>query len=354
MTIRMMFLIVAASLGVLPRLEAIVINASKISDFGPAHEGLDEPYRLTNCSMSDEDSSKGVPYWEHVGMVGLGSGVYLGDGYVLTSAHVGCHPFLMANGTCYRPDYKTWRILTNPTGEESDLAIFRVNIGNRDSGLSKLGRLPIREDSNKLEGPLVMIGTGYIESRTAKNGEAEVILGYRIKSQRAKRWGVNFSDKFLDKLVKTAGGYETHCFVSNFDRKEGEAQAADGDSGGATFAYNRVLGRWELAGCIIAASQLQNYVPFGARTYLGDLGAYRDQIPGVEDVELPAAPDVLSVLVESKPVERRPDLFANSLFGDLKSLWSVKTRGGGGLFLASNENVVPLSPLVMPIVASNP
>ncbi len=349
-----MLLITATSLGFLPRLEAIVINASKISDFGPVNEGLDEPYRLTNCVNTEVGSSKGVPYWEHVGMVGLGSGVYLGDGYVLTSAHVGCHPFLMANGTYYRPDYKTWRLLTNSDGGESDLAVFRVKIGEGDSGLSKLGKLPIRENGKELEGPLVMIGTGYVESRAPQKAGTDVILGYRINSERAKRWGVNSLDKFLDKLVKTAGGYETHCFVSNFDRKEGEAQAADGDSGGATFAYNRVLGRWELAGCIIAASQLQNYVPFGARTYLGDLGAYRDQIPGVEDVELPAAPDVLSVLVESKPVERRPDIFVDALLGDLKSLWSVKTRGGGGLFLASNENVVPLSPQVTPIVASNP
>jgi len=354
MTIKVMLLIAAVSLGVLPRLEAIVINASRISDFGPAHEGLDEPYRLTNCTISDERSSKGVPYWEHVGMVGLGSGVYLGDGYVLTSAHVGCHPFRLANGTYYRPDYKTWRILTNSDGGESDLAVFRVKIGEGDSGLSKLGKLPIRENGNELQGPLVMIGTGYTESRPPKKVGADVILGYQINSHRAKRWGVNFLDKFLDKLVKTAGGYKTHCFVSNFDRKEGEAQAADGDSGGATFAYNHVLGRWELVGCIIAASQLQSYVPFGARTYLGDLGAYRKQLPGVEDVELPAAPDVMPVLVESKPVERLPDANASSLLGDLKSLWSFNYQRGGGLFLASNGNTARLSPLIRSLVASNP
>lgn len=315
-----MFLIAYVILGAMPRLEAIVINAARISDFGPVQEGLDEPYRLTDCTISDERSTKGVPYWEHVGMVGLGSGVYLGDGYVLTSAHVGCHPFLLENGTHYIPVYETWRILTNSDGGESDLAVFRVKIGEGDLGLSKLGKLPIRENGNDLQGPLVMIGTGFTESRSPKKVGANVILGYRINSQRAKRWGVNFLDKFLDKLVKTVGGYKTQCFVSNFDRKEGEAQAADGDSGGATFAYNHLLGRWELVGCIIAASQLQSYVPFGARTYLGDLGAYRQQLPGVEDIKLPVVPDVMPVLVDSEAVERFPDPNTNFLLGDLNSL----------------------------------
>lgn len=347
-------LIAVVNLGVSSRLDAIVINASRISDSGPALEALETTYRLTSSAVSDHSESKAVPYWEHVGRVGLGSGVYLGEGYVLTSAHVGCHPFLLANGVYYRPDYESWRVLKNSNGEESDLAVFRVFIGSGDSALSKLGKLPIRQNGNDLQGPLVMIGTGYTETRAPQKAGSDVVLGYRIKSQRSKRWGVNFLDKFLDKLVKTTGGYQTHCFVSSFDREEGEAQAADGDSGGATFAYNQMLGRWELVGCIIGASQLQDYVPFGARTYLGDLAAYRDQLPVVEDVELPAAPNLNQMLVISKPVENRPAESVRFLIGDASSLWKVKHPRESGLFLASNGNEVRLSPMFTPTVASNP
>ena len=38
------------------------------------------------------------PFAAHVGTVGMGSGVYLGNGYVLTSAHVGCFPFITQDG----------------------------------------------------------------------------------------------------------------------------------------------------------------------------------------------------------------------------------------------------------------
>ena len=221
-------------------------------------------------------------YWEHVGRVGMGSGIYLGDGLVLTSAHVGCHPFCMGDGSNYKPDYGSWRILDNPDGGKSDLAVFRVEIGGRTSSLAKLGRLPVGRLKAGHDTPLIMIGTGYGQQHKAVSAEVyHVVLGYETQRQRVKKWGINLLDEILKTPVKTAGGYRTHCFVSTFDRSEGEAQAAEGDSGGAMFAYNADLARWEVVGCLIAVSQLGTYVPFGARTYVGNLGHYRAQLPGL-------------------------------------------------------------------------
>ena len=87
----------------------------------------------------------------------------------------------------------------------------------------------------------------------------------------------------------STGEFSTHCFVTKFDRSGFEAQAAEGDSGGASFIFNPRLKRWELAGCIIGVTQKGAYVPFGSRTYLANLSLYRSQFPlqesGVDVVE---------------------------------------------------------------------
>jgi len=220
-------------------------------------------------------------------MVGMGSGIYLGDGYVLTSAHVGCHPFRMGDGSNYKPHYASWRILDGPAGSKSDLAIFRVEISDTRSSLANLGWLPVGKIGADSGTPLILIGTGFGQQPNAvAHQDPEVVLGYEILRQRKKRWGIDFLDKVLNEPVATAGGYLTHCFVSTFERLAGHAQAADGDSGGAVFAYNSQLGQWEVVGCIIAVSQLGSYVPFGSRTYVGDLGCYEAQLPQALPTEI--------------------------------------------------------------------
>ncbi len=261
---------------------AIVIN----TEAGPENDAA----QIATMAPAIHGKLSMVPkfnYWDHVGTVGMGSGVYLGGGYVLTSAHVGCHPFRMDDGSTYKPDYASWRILNDAAGCKGDLAIFRVEMGKATSPLAQLGFLPVGDMGASAGAPFVMIGTGYGQS---KNGVAPAdratTLGYNVERLRQKKWGINSLDKILQKPVATAGGYQTHCFVSTFDRTEGEAQAADGDSGGAIFAYNAKLERWEIVGCIVAVSQLGNYVPFGSRTYVGNLSYYQAQLPNSSTAEV--------------------------------------------------------------------
>ncbi len=224
-------------------------------------------------------------FMEHVGMVGMGSGIYLGDGYVLTSAHVGCFPFRMGDGSRYEPRYHTWRVLRNPDGGKSDLAIFQVDVGASSSSLAKLASLPIGDVKKDLQleseesTPMIMVGTGFTQKDvpTTVLG-SDVVLGYSLQPKRGKQWGINTLAQVLDQPVSTSGGYRTSCFITKFDASEGEAQAADGDSGGAMFAYNAQSEQWELVGCIIAVSQKGIAIPFGCKTYLGNLASYRSQL----------------------------------------------------------------------------
>lgn len=243
-------------------------------------------FLLTSDSDANESSAlfpdlSGFGFWKHVGKVGMGSGIYLGDGYVLTSAHVGCYPFQIFDGSFYRPDYTSWRILELENGTKSDLAVFRVEIPNGFSTLAKLASIEIADESPRAEDTVLMMGTGLQQNPTpaamSSNGKILAVLGYNLDHRRATRGGVNLVEEVRD-LPVTTGDRETYCFTTRFDRGIFEAQASDGDSGGATFAYDGDSRRWRLAGCIIAVSQKDGFVPFGSQTFLADLSRYRNQI----------------------------------------------------------------------------
>lgn len=219
---------------------------------------------------------------QYVGRIGMGSGVYLGNGYVLTSAHVGCYPFQSEDGTIYRPDYSTWDVLSSENGESSDLAIFKIEFPHGDNALSLLQPLPVASQSPREEAPVVLIGTGLqqqAEPATIKSGEKVLaVLGYRVDHSRKSQLGTNHVDEVMADPIRSKTGV-THCFTTRFDRYKEDAQASDGDSGGASFAYNKDLNRWELAGCIVAVTQKDGFIPFGSQTFLADLSRYRHQIP---------------------------------------------------------------------------
>lgn len=222
-------------------------------------------------------------YWNHIGMVGMGSGVYLGEGRVLTSAHVGCFPFRMHDGSIYQPDYASWRVLTNADGSKSDLAVFTVQF-DAASSLAKLEVLPIAAEH--AERPVLLVGTGFTQGAKpitlGSQGKTLAVLGYHVQAERSIAWGLNRASQEIDRPVATAGTFSTRCFTTRFERNDFAGQAAEGDSGGAGFSFNRELNRWELSGCIIAVSQQQPHVTFGARTFLGDLGFYAPQLANAD------------------------------------------------------------------------
>ncbi len=245
---------------------------------------IDQSERLVSVLREQVSESVEFPYLDHIGMVGMGSGVYLGDGYVLTSAHVGCYPFRLPDGSYYQPDYQSWSILTNSAGGQSDLAVFRVSY-SKDSALGKLGVLPIAMNDLDRDQPILMFGSGLRQnsepSVLRSNGKILAIIGYRMEGKRATAWGLNRPSEILEEPVAT-NRYFTHCFVTEFNQGSYEAQATSGDSGGAAFRFDSRLNRWELVGCIIGVTQTGSYVPFGTQTYLANLSRYRTQFPNAE------------------------------------------------------------------------
>jgi hypothetical protein len=277
-------------------------------------------------------NSGDFPYWQHVGKVGLGSGVYLGDGYVLTSAHVGCYPFRMNDGSYYAPIYKSWTLLKCAEGRQADVAIFRVKYA-ASSSLGKMPNLPIASLTPEKEDALLLVGSGLSEitetSTLRSNGEVLAELGYRIGSERSMTWGFNSLSESPGQPLES-GRFSTHCFLTRFDNAKLEAQAAAGDSGGASFAFNTRLRRWELAGCIIGVTQKDSDIPFGSRTYLANLSRYRSQFPLAED-ELPTLQSVAAIDSEKESASvmstaadedrKRPELLVEMLFSVTSTLF---------------------------------
>jgi hypothetical protein len=258
-------------------LHAIVLSPSTMQASGHQKpESIQQAASSAGMGGDAKVEPTAFPFWGNIGTVGMGTGLYLGDGWVLTSTHVGCLPFVLSDGDVYRPIAGTWQPLKNADGSKSDLAVFQVNQGESDSDLRKLSAISISTDAVESQTPVLLVGTGYVEKKSA--GEQKpVSFGAYQRSTREKRWALATTNE-VSAPAATQGGLRTHCFATTFRAQAFGGQAAEGDSGGAAFVFDADERRWKLAGCIFAVSQVDAFVPYGARTYVGDLAVYGPQI----------------------------------------------------------------------------
>ena len=220
---------------------------------------------------------------DHVGTRGALSAIYLGNGVVLTAAHVG--PGSVAfSGAVYPYVPGTEVRLQNQDGTYADLLVFEIYPRPDLPGLAIATARPAYAS-------LLLIAGNGLDRGSAlwwdPNGASApgMTAGYHWDGTSHVRWGTNH--------VELNPGYRvfnTEAFGSEFTEGEQapEAQAVVGDSGGAAFSHAGPAG-WRLAGVILGISQYTgqpaNTTFFGQRTYYADLASYRDQL--VDAVELP-------------------------------------------------------------------
>ena len=215
------------------------------------------------------------PNWDYTGTRSGLSAVYLGDGWVITAAHVGAGTTTLG-GVSYPSVFASTVRLQNGDGSDADLVVFAID----PYPMTPL--LPIAASAPAIGAELILAGNGRkrgVVTSWDPNGPPPPgpILGYEWGSGKTLRWGTNHLDDFPPSKV-----LDTWSFATRFDAagSHHESQAALGDSGGAVFAFDGV--GWVLAGILFAtgnySGQPANTSLYGQLTYAADLSYYRDDI----------------------------------------------------------------------------
>jgi len=210
--------------------------------------------------------------WQNVGPRGSVTAIYIGNGWMLTAQHVAPGGVIL-DGVSYSAVPESRIRLADPEGGtvQPDLAVFRIHPS------PELGELAISSSAPAVGEPVVMVGGG--RDRGEKftwNG----IAGFSLTSTRTKRWGSNRIEEAAQNYTTTYTN--TRGFSTSFDPFDTrhEAQAVNGDSGGAVFIKRR--GKFELAGVIFSIAKFPNQPEdsslYGNRSYAADLSHYRKQL----------------------------------------------------------------------------
>ncbi|MCP5043280.1 MAG: hypothetical protein GY944_19820 [bacterium] len=230
--------------------------------------------------------------WDYVGDVNGLTGTYLGNGWVITANHVGPGDFTL-DGVVY-PWVSGSDVQLRTNGSTlADLVVFSIY------PYPLLDPLEIRTTPPPVGEFLIMIGCGRDRGSDTSwdpNGAfpppPDEISGWSWAGTHSKRWGTNEMDSLTAGLIAN-----TVSFYTVFD--EGlplpEAQAANGDSGGAVFSINAIAS--ELAGIIYVIGptpgQPSETALYTNLTFIARLDFYRDEI-----VSIAVAPDMDSDGVE--------------------------------------------------------
>ena len=222
-----------------------------------------------NSTTNTSDPGGGVP-WANVGSVNGGSGTYLGNGWVLTAAHVGAGPIAFDSGT-FQPDGRVIR-LSNPDTSLADILLYHLILTPGLTG-------SVVSSSTPAIGSLVdLVGYGRIR------GSAEQSFSTEYGPKSGFYWSPNGTKSYGRNLIQTGVTTRTLLGVGSFrgfilDFTPPDAQVATGDSGGAVFYKNSAT--WELAGMIEALASFVYPLPasvYGDESWIMDLPTYKSQI----------------------------------------------------------------------------
>lgn len=188
-----------------------------------------------------------VTGWDYVGSIGATGGVYLGDDWVLTAAHVGASTFILDSGPgagTYQPTGTSYSF-SNADGSV-DLTLFQISNGPSSSVLP----------------PLSLTTSSPNQFLYTSTGANAVMIGYgdngalNSNGTPLKTWGQATIDfkQFLPVSAGPTTYYSTDLVTVNGTVSNGSttstnnSQIVNDDSGGASFVYNSYLGIWQLAG----------------------------------------------------------------------------------------------------------
>ena len=222
------------------------------------------------------------PGFDNVGSISNFSGVYVGNGWVLTANHVGENPIVLLGAT-YDPVIGSGVRFRNPDSSAADLKAFKL-LGPDPP----LPALAITDSAPTVNSLITIIGNGRDRgSATAWGG----LTGWNWEAARTIRWGTN---KISDEDLLVLG---TQAFSIVFDKLspgqahgQHEADVVKGDSGGAAYTGSGTTA--ELIGILFARgvftdqptdTSLMDTQGLGNLGHIVDLFAYRNDILAIID-----------------------------------------------------------------------
>lgn len=210
-----------------------------------------------------------VTGWNYVGEVNGASGVYIGNGWVLTAGHVGFGNFTLG-GVTYTAVANSSQSISNSKGT-ADLLLFQIASPPELPSLTLSTGLPVAFSSKQTGSLVAMLGFGG---------------GYGLT------WGLDTATE-INELI-TPGGYtyvSTDFFTDNGQVVRGSssitnnATLVDGDSGGGNFTYNATTRKWELTGINEVTGSYSdysgNYAGNGTFSGMVQLNIYATQINAI-------------------------------------------------------------------------
>ena len=249
-----------------------------------------------NAGSANMTAPADDPGWNNVGGIGIGGGVYLGYGWVLTANHIGSGSGINLGGVTYTMAPGTGHRLTN-AGAAGKTAVTDLYMFQLQGALPNLPAIRITSIAPANGDTVTMIGRGSLQAAnptfwnvnttstpwvwTETTAALANAAGFKTIGGGTMRWGTNAID---DRGWLNVGGVSVLGLRTTFNPgvSSNEAQVVVGDSGGAMFV--KQAGQWSLAGIIIAQGIFREQ-PGGTSTavffgtsYFADLSYYRPQI----------------------------------------------------------------------------
>lgn len=263
----------------------------------------------------------GQPYFNNVGVVNGASGIYLGNGWVLSANHVAPTRPATATfgGTSYATEEGTFHRITNPMGSGlstfTDIVLFRLGT------YPGLPSLTIASSTPTVATDVMMIGNGRTQEASPSFWQRVVnpgltddtwtpltypytgynAAGFKTTATRTIRWGENNVSTINQTDDYGHGDLRYFTTTFNSGAKTQEAQGVAGDSGGGVFSTTDGGITWTISGMMASVLLFENQpggnqtAVLGNGTAIADLSFYRSEILAV----IPEPSGMLMSLVTS-------------------------------------------------------
>jgi hypothetical protein len=184
--------------------------------------------------------TSGITGWTYVGQVNGASGVYLGNGWVLTAAHVGAGNCLL-DGTTYNLVANSGQLVDyNPaTMVSADLELFQIQTSPSLPSLTLSLALPTAFSPVNNGSTVAMLGYGGSAPLLSWGLDTVTQTNQTIDLTQPPNNMPYISNDFI--TVNGTTTYGARSVTNN-------STVVSGDSGGGDFTYNSALGIWELTG----------------------------------------------------------------------------------------------------------